>query len=396
MSAVILLKLICLSSLGLVAYCYAAYPLLVSLCARLIGRRDVDDAPSPAPEQWPFVSLIIAAYKEERTILARVQNALQMDYPADRLEVLIGCDGHEDATGELVQTVQDSRIRLLQFPQRRGKPSVLNDCVASSQGEILAFSDANTFYEPDALKRMVRHYQRPNVGGVVGELELIDPHTGANVDGLYWRYENFLKNSEGRLGALLGANGAIYSLRRELWQPLAPETIVDDFVAGMRVHLADRELVFEPEAVAEEESAPTMRAEFQRRARLGAGAFQSLNWLSPLLNPARGAVAWAFWSHKVLRWFTPLFLAAALVTNVGLAREPGFGWLFAVQLIVYSAAVLGMWVPARRVVGRMLRLATMFCSMNAAITVGFWRWLRGEPVRGVGADGAWRKWNELR
>jgi cellulose synthase/poly-beta-1,6-N-acetylglucosamine synthase-like glycosyltransferase len=377
------LKLVCLSSLGLVAYCYLVYPLLLAVGARWCGRRHRHDVPLRDPAEWPVVSLIVSAYNEERTIREWVRNALRLDYPADRLEIIVGCDGQEDATGEVARAVADPRVNVLEFSQRRGKPSVLNDCVAIATGVILAFSDANAFYEPEAIKKMVRHYTQQNVGGVVGELELRDPDTGANVDGLYWKYENFLKRREGQIGALLGANGAIYSVRNNLWQPLAAETIVDDFVVGMNVHLAGRQLVFEPEAVAHEESAPSMNAEFQRRTRLGAGAFQSLQWLSPLLNPTRGAVAWAFWSHKVLRWCAPLFLTSGFVTSAMLAAEPLFACLLAAQIAFYAGALVSAVCPIRGPLGRGFRLTTMFCSMNAAIVVGFWRWARGSQ------SGAW-------
>jgi len=377
------LKLICLGSLGLVVYCYVLYPLLLAAGARCFGRRQPEHSAPPA--EWPFVSLIVSAYREERTIRQWVQNALRLDYPADKLEIIVGCDGREDATGDLARSVADPRVNVLEFSQRRGKPSVLNDCVAIAAGVVLAFSDANAFYEPDAIKKMVRHYSQQHVGGVVGELEVRDPQTGANVDGLYWRYENILKRCEGQIGALLGANGAIYSLRKDLWQPLAVETIVDDFVVGMRVHLAGRALVFDPQAIAHEESAPSIRAEFQRRARLGAGAFQSLRWLFPLLNPIRGTVAWTFWSHKVLRWCAPAFLATGFATNIILAGESGFGAMLALQIAGYSAAVAGLWIPGRPGVGRTLRLATMFCGMNAALAVGFWRWVRGSQ------SGAWAR-----
>jgi len=324
------MKLLSLSSFGLVVYCYVMYPLLLAVSARWRGRSSAPAYPSD-PAEWPFVSMIVSAYNEERTIQHWVRNSLRLDYPADKLEIIVGCDGCHDATGEMARSVADPRLNVLEFSERRGKPSVLNDCVAIATGVILAFSDANAFYEPDAIKKMVRHYTRRHVGGVVGELKLRDPDSGANVDGLYWKYENFLKRHEGQIGALLGANGAIYSLRKDLWQPLPYQTIVDDFVVGMRVHLAGRDLVFEPEAAAHEDSAPSMSAEFQRRTRLAAGAFQSLQWLAPLLHPLHGKIAWAFWSHKVLRWCAPLFLATGYLTCAMMASDPMFGCLLVLQ-----------------------------------------------------------------
>jgi cellulose synthase/poly-beta-1,6-N-acetylglucosamine synthase-like glycosyltransferase len=383
-SGMFALKLICLLAFALVGYCYAGYPILLMAYAELFGERH-SSRTAPRGQTWPAVSLVIAAYKEKDVILERVRNALAMDYPSDRLEIIVGCDGQEDPTGELVRSVRDARLRVIEFPERRGKPSVLNDCVSVAKGEIIAFSDANSHYHPDALKMMVSHFDLPQVGGVVGALNLVDHAGGRNVDGLYWRLENHLKDCESRIGALLGANGAIYSVRRELWRPLTPNTIVDDFVVGMRVHQAGRELVFEPAAVAREETAPSVEAEFHRRVRLGAGGFQSLQWLTPLLHPRYGAVAWAFWSHKVLRWFCPLLLLIGLATDIALLSQPAFQYLLGLQLAGYAAAALGVVLPGRSAATKLCRMATMFVAMNAALLLGLWRCLTGSQ------SAAWRR-----
>jgi len=376
-------QLIFWTAVGLIVYTYAIYPVMLLFATKFVKKRKAKEDPSP--ENWPFVSLVIAAYKEETVILQRVQNALAMDYPADRFEVIIGCDGSEDSTGELVKTVDDSRIRLMQFEQRRGKPSVLNDCVPVAKGTIVAFSDANTFWEPNALKKLVRHFRRKKVGGVCGQLLLTDPETGENVDGLYWRYENFLKRCEGKLGALLGVNGAIYAIRSELWEPIPSNSIVDDFLIGMRIHLAKRQLVFDESAVANEESAPTMGAEFGRRARIGAGGFQSLDWLSTLLMPRYGKVAFAFWSHKVLRWFCPFFMVVALAANIVLNVHPAYRAVLYLQCAFYLIAMLGRFLPGKSLPMRLVRLSSMFLSMNTALAVGFWRWFRGNQ------SGKWKR-----
>lgn len=382
------------TSLGMVAWCYVGYPLVLGCMARYSGRRHTANRTAPtatdaaklwSPEEYPFVSLIIAAYKEESIIQQRITNALLMDYPADRYEVLIGVDGNEDATGELVALCDDSRIRLCQYPVRRGKPSVLNDTIELARGEILAFSDANTFWEPDALKKLVQPFSDAAVGGVCGELRLTDPETGENVDGLYWRYENCLKRWEGEVGALLGVNGAIYAIRRDLWDPIPANAIVDDFYIGMRIHLAHRQLRFEPTAIANEESAPSIEAEFHRRARIGAGGFQSLCWLTKLLNPKYGQVALAFWSHKVLRWCCPLFLAVAFLGNLCLLAHPLYQFTMVGQSLFYLSALLGRSVAGRSASRKLLRLSTMFVDMNLALAVGFWRWWSQSQ------SGAWKR-----
>lgn len=373
-------------SAGLILYAYVGYPVLIGLLSRCVPRPRFTVPNSAASAGLPSVSLIIAAYKEESIILQRINNALAMDYPADKIEILIGCDGNEDATGELVRGVHDSRVRLMQFEKRRGKPSVLNDCAAAARGEILAFSDANTFWNRDALLRLVSPFRNHRVGGVCGQLLLTDPVTGGNVDGLYWRYENFLKRCEGRLGALLGFNGAIYAMRKSLWNSIPPQTIVDDFLIGMRIHQQHQRLLFDEAAVAHEESAPTVAAEFHRRARIGAGGFQSLCWLLPLLAPWHGSVAFAFWSHKVLRWLCPLFMVIALAANLLLIPHHwGYAALFISQVAFYGPAIAGLYSPGQGVSSKLLKLSSLFVSMNAALAVGFYRWA------GNRQSGAWKR-----
>lgn len=366
-------------AVALTAYAYLGYPILVWLwsrcCPPLTGIRELAVGSGHASSaDWPVVSLVIAAYREESVILQRLTNALLIDYPADRFEILVGCDGAEDLTGELVQTIGDSRVRLIQFPARRGKASVLNDCIPRARGEIVVLSDANTMTDPQAVKRLVRNFRDGRVGGVCGKLLLTDPVTGQNVDSLYWKYENFLKDCEGRLGALLGVNGAIYALRKDLYEPIPPDAIIDDFLIGMRLYQGGYRLVYDQEALAYEETPSTIQAEFQRRARIGAGGFQSLVWLWPLLSPKYGRLAFAFWSHKMLRWFCPLFLMAALGSNLLLMRDTFYARLLVVHALFYLVAVSGLgaafgpaWKP--------FRIPAMFVSMNSALLVGFWRWL---------------------
>jgi len=251
---------------------------------------------------------------------------------------------------------------------------------------VLAFSDANTFWDRDALLRLVSPLRDPRVGGVCGQLLLTDPVTGENVDGLYWHYENFLKRCEGRLGALLGFNGAIYAMRKSLWRAIPAQTIVDDFVIGMRIHQWRQRLLFDESAVAHEESAPSVAAEFHRRTRIGAGGFQSLCWLLPLLAPWHGRVAFAFWSHKVLRWLCPLFMLMALVTNLCLLpQHVGYAVLFAGQLTFYGLAIAGFYLSGGGLSAKLLKLSSLFVSMNAALAVGFCRWA------GNNQSGAWKR-----
>jgi hypothetical protein len=224
------------------------------------------------------------------------------------------------------------------------------------------------------------------VGVACGRLVLTDPVSGGNVDSLYWKYETFLKKCEGRLGALLGANGGIYAIRRELFTPIPDQTIVDDFVIPLLARLLSGcAIVYDRRAVAREETPPTIRSEFHRRSRIGAGGFQSIGLLWRLLHPRHGWVAFTFLSHKIFRWLCPFCMVGLMASNLLLWHRPFFQAALAVQAGFYLASLLAALVPARVRLLRPLRLATMFTGMNAALLVGFWRWLRGNQ------QAAWKR-----
>ena len=374
-----LIEILFWTSLSLVVYSYAGYPLIAWSLSRWQRRKSSnqsleDNTPVDA-NSLPFVSIVIAAYREEAVILERLNNLAKLDYPSDKLEILIGCDGNLDLTGELVSSYDDDRVRLIQFEQRRGKSSVLNDCVPQTKGEIIVFSDANTQMDPQCIKHLVKHFQDETIGCVCGQLILEDSVTCQNVDGLYWKYENFLKECESKLGAVLGVNGALYALRKNLYIPIPPYIINDDFMIGMQVHLAGHRLVYEDAAFAVEESAPSVQAEFQRRTRIGTGAFQSLKYLNGLLNPKHGYIAFAFWSHKVLRWFCPIFMFIALLTNVYLFAHPFYQATLIAQETFYLMALIGIhFVNGERYL-KLFRIPGMFVQMNYALVIGLFRCL---------------------
>ncbi|HEY2893573.1 MAG TPA: glycosyltransferase family 2 protein [Pirellulales bacterium] len=367
------------ASLGLVAYSYAAYPLFVFFLAGCFGRRRFP--PRIAASDWPRVSLLISALNEEKWIEQRILNALAQDYPEDRLEVVIASDGSTDRTAEIVDRLArrfPGRVRLCDFPERRGKATVLNAVMPALGGEIVVLSDANTVFERSTVRNLVRWFADSAVAAVCGKLQLIDAMTGKNVDGLYWRYENFLKECEGRLGALLGANGAVYAIRRASYAAIPGDTIIDDFLIPLKIKLqTEGRLVYDPDALASEETPPRIRDEFRRRARIGAGGFQCLARLWRLALPTAGWTALAFLSHKVLRWVAPLLLIVAVVANSLLIADDRYRLLLALQAAFYVTGFLSGYVPGNGLAVRCLRLTGLFTSMNAALAVGFWRWLAG-------------------
>lgn len=357
---------------GGVFYAYVGYPLVLLAASRAFGR----DPVPPQADQLPTLSLLICAHNEEDVIGQRIENALAMDYPRDRLEIVIASDGSSDRTVEIARGYLARGVRVLDFRERGGKSATLNAAFPHLRGDVVLLSDSNTFTEMSAARMLVRWFVDPAVGVVCGRLVLTDPSTGANADGAYWRYETFLKRKEARLGALLGANGAIYAIRRGLFVPLRPDTIVDDFVLPLLARLRGGcRIVYDTDAVAHEESAPDTAGEFRRRARIGAGAFQAVGMLWPVLDPRHGWLAFCFLSHKLMRWACPFFMIGALVTSLLLSASPLYLAALGGQTLFYAG---GMWAGRSSVnVAKPLRLAAMFVGMNAALLVGFVRWSRG-------------------
>jgi cellulose synthase/poly-beta-1,6-N-acetylglucosamine synthase-like glycosyltransferase len=235
-------------------------------------------------------------------------------------------------------------------------------------------SDANTMFAPDAIRKLARHFVDPQVGCVSGEL-LLEHEGGVSGEGLYWKYEGWIKRNESRLGFLIGCNGGIYALRRALYQPLPTSTIVDDFVLSMRVLEQGYRVCFEPEARATEPAAASARAEMVRKIRIGAGGFQALGLTRRLLHPRYGASAFAFWGHKVLRWCVPLLFLAALVANVALVGVGFYQAVLGLQLVGVLVAGRAYTLRAGRVLPRWTRPISYFYLMNFALLCGFFRFV---------------------
>jgi len=370
-------------ALGIV-YAYALYPIVVWALARVFGRKPAVGTDTAA-HALPSVDLLIAAHNEEAVIADRVHNALALDYPAEKCRVVVASDASTDTTNRLCAKF-DHRVHLLAFEERRGKTGTLNAAMEHLTADIVVLSDANTFMDADALRKLVRWFADESVGVVCGRLVLTDPTTGKNADGFYWKYETFIKVCEARLGALLGSNGAIYAIRRSLLKPIPANTIVDDFVIPLRARLESGcEIVYDDEAVAREETAPDIASEFRRRIRIGTGGLQAMALLTPLLHPRWGWTAFALWSHKVMRWVGPFFLMGVLVSSISLSRHPEFLWACVAQVALYALGVIVWLVPSSVRAVRPARVLPMFMSMNVALMVGCLRWWTGR------ATGVWAR-----
>ncbi|WP_394171929.1 glycosyltransferase family 2 protein [Thalassotalea litorea] len=353
-----------------IAYSYLIYPVLCFIFAKLFGSEN--PIPTLADEQLPDISVIIAAYNEEHCIAERVENLLTQNYPIEKLHIFIGSDGSTDATNQILERIDHPAVNIRLFHPNRGKASTLNDLIELTSTDIIVFSDANTEFTADALRHLVSGFNDEKVGAVCGELELYNSGTSANKDNLYWRYEQFIKYQESQLDALLGANGAIYAIRRELYIPISANTIVDDFQIVMNIAKQGCRIIYHRSAKALEEVAPSAGDEGKRRVRIGAGNYQAFSNLFWLLNPNQGWRCFAYVSHKVLRWFTPHLMLIALISNILIADQPFYAGFLLLQIIVYG---LGIWGIRKIDTGEktpwFVTFIAFFLRLNTALMQGF-------------------------
>ena len=366
------------AALFLVVYTYLIYPVLLWLLAA--GRK----MPKYAPlSEWPTASLIIAAYNEEAVLRAKLENALAMDYPAERLDIIVVSDASTDGTDRIASEFAERGVRLHRQEVRGGKTEAQNAGVRLARGQFLAFSDANSMYAPNALKRLLAPFADERIGCVCGELQYANPdEQGAGKgEGLYWRYEQFLKRRESLLSSTLGANGAIYALRRELFVELRDD-IISDFVAPLSAWRRGFRIAYEPKAVATEYSSVHFGDEFRRRRRIVSRSLYGLWTEAGVLNPfAHFFFAFQMFSHKLLRWLVPMWLLVVLAVNIPLAAGEYYGILLALQVAFYGLAALGLLLPER--LGRcwLFYVPAYFTATNWGTLLGLLSFLTGRRHR---------------
>jgi len=345
-------------SVCVVFYAYAGYP-VVLLFLRLFIHRPVHK-----DRIEPDVTLVVPAYNESRVIEAKIRNAASLDYPVNKLEVLIASDGSSDDTVETAQRLSNgARIRLLAFSENRGKISVLNDAVRAARGEIIVFSDASAMLDSDSIRQLVANFADPEVGAVSGIYRVRRaPETRLGLqEEIYWKYEVFLKILESNLASILGGHGQILAVRKDLYPYPAPGTINDDYVIPVRILVGGRRVVYEPMAVAFEDASEMVG--FQRRVRIMAGNMQQLKEIKSLFWPLQGLPLFFFLSHKVFRSVVPFFLMSLAVSNSFLLHGRFYQLTACFQLIFYGLALVGsQW----QLKPRALRLPYYFCFVNAA------------------------------
>jgi cellulose synthase/poly-beta-1,6-N-acetylglucosamine synthase-like glycosyltransferase len=363
---------------GLVGYTYVLFPGLVLLRARLRPR------PHLSAPITPPVSVIVAARNEARSIGAKLDNLLNLDYPQARLQVVVAADGCDDDTDSAARARGDGRIRVVSLP-RVGKAGALNAAVGVATGEILVFSDANSLYARDALRALVAPFADSDVGAVAGDQRYLADHAEAAVatgERLYWDLDRAIKRAESRGGNTVSATGAIYAVRRELFSQVPPG-VTDDFATSTAVIARGKRLVFAPEAIAFEPVARTGRDEFARKVRVMTRGLNAVVARHELLDPRRyGFYALQLLSHKVLRRLMALPLAAlALSAAVEARRSRAFRALAAAQGILYGLGTTGLFL--RRSGGwrsRVVALPAYFCLVNGASLAALWNVLRRREI----------------
>lgn len=364
-------------SVFLVVYPYLFYPALVLLLAGLRPR------PVQARPLEASVTILIPAYNEAECIGSTIQNKLDQDYPREKLQILVVSDGSTDGTDEIVRRFADHGVQLLRRAGREGKAAALNEAIRMARGEIVVFSDANSLFDRNAIRYMVENFADPDVGYLTGALWLIDENATVSGGGIdtYMRYENLVRRAETRVGSIIGVNGGVDAIRRELYSDI-PAGLITDFVLPLRVMAAGHRVIFDPRVIAREVANTELDSEFRMRVRVALRALQGLMHMRALLNPVRHPLAsFGLISHKLLRYVAFVFMVIALLTNAALAWEmPGYRLLFVIHVLLYALAGLGMTraSPARL---RWLTVVPSYLLMSyAAFAVAVFKFLRGQTM----------------
>ena len=387
------------TSILFIFYIYAGYPLTVFILSRFFNRCVRKSAICPP------VSILIAAYNEEDNIEATIRNKLHLDYPVDKIEIIVISDGSTDGTDDIVKQFDSSKVRLLRQEPRAGKTSALNMAVPKARGKILVFSDANSIYAKDSLRHLVSNFTDPTVGYVTGKMIYVNPDGSPIGDGCstYMKYENFLREVETRVGSIVGVDGGIDAVRKELYRPMNPDQL-PDFVLPLMVVDQGYRVVYEPAAILKEPALKEPRDEYRMRVRVSLRALWALWDMRHLLiarrsqhshvhpfprsnDPNSGVsqplrlFAWQLWSHKVLRYLAFVFLIAAYISNMMLWHASwGYKALFVMQNIFYLAALAAPVLEKYSFNSRVLYLSNYFTLLNAASAHAFIKFILGQKM----------------
>ena len=371
MNGSLFLAIIFWGSLAVVFYTFAGYAILIGLLARLKRHRERSPSPKAAT-----VSVVLVAYNEAQRIGARIENLFDTDHPAEKLELIVYSDGSTDETAPILQSFPDKRVHAIISNQRSGKAKGLNAAVAVAKGDIVVFCDARQRFNRSTIPNLVRNFADPQLGAVSGNysIEGAGSTVGGGVDA-YWRLEKFIRNAEAKWDSSIGCTGAIYAIRRDLFRSLPSDVLLDDVVIPMSIAEQGYRIGFDDAAVSIDPMNIEASRENRRKKRTLAGNFQMLFRFPHWLLPWKNRLWWQLISHKYLRIFAPLFLAAMFVSNAVLANEPLYRLLLAGQVLFYALAAIGLVFQSLKLA--IVAIPTGFCFLNLMTVGGLWNYLRG-------------------
>lgn len=366
-------------SVFIVLYTYIGYGLLLYLLLKLKaiikGKKTI-----PEPGYTPSLTLIVAAYNEAYCIEEKILNTLALNYPADKITIIFITDGSTDETPSIV--AKYPQIKGMHQPGRNGKIAAVHRAMEQVSSEVVVFTDANTMLNSEALMLMCRHYIDPTVGAIAGEkrVQIGDTADATAGEGFYWKYESKLKKWDSELYSVVGAAGELFSIRTDLYTPVEPDTILDDFMISMHIALKGYRIVYEPDAYASELASANTREELKRKIRIAAGGVQSTIRLKSLLWPFNQPVlSFEYISHRILRWMvTPYMMILAFTLNALIVYSSSWGGIYGLmlgcQLFFYLAAFLGWILEQRQLKVKVFFIPYYFCLMNYAVVAGLLRY----------------------
>lgn len=362
-------------SLLLIFYIYVGYPFTVAVFALLAGKS------VRKHEIEPHITILIAAYNEADCIASTIENKLALDYPGDKIEIIVISDSSDDDTDTIVKKFEDRGVKLIRQEPRAGKTAALNLAVPGAIGEIIVFSDANSMYDKLALKHLVNNFSDPGVGYVTGKMVYTNPDGSPIGDGCsaYMKYENRLRFLETKTGSVIGVDGGIDAIRKKLFQTMNPDQL-PDFVLPLKVSEQKSRVVFEPEALLKEQTLKDAGDEYKMRVRVCLRAFWAIWDLRHLLSLKRyGWFAWQLWWHKVFRYGCFLFLITAFISNAFLITDGAFYLIFfMIQLLCYASALIMPFLESHGYNWPLFKFARYFVLLNISAAHAFGKFIKGQ------------------
>ncbi len=357
---------------------YILYPLTLVIIALIKGWKKTTRSSEVQEENYiPSVTIVCSAYNEEEVIQKKIENFFSLDYPSDKLFLCIGSDGSSDRTNDILRGYNNNPRITVRMLDRGGKAQTINRMMSNVHTDLVVFTDANTRYTSDTIKKLARHFTNPQIGGVCGNLRLIPSKSALGTIGeeKYWTFETWLKKIEGTIESTLGATGAVYAIRRELFEEQPTDgMIADDLLLPLRITAAGYRVVFDEEASAYEDAPIQMSREFHRKIRVAMTTFNAMPKIRLLLGKFSPFVLYALFSHKYLRWFAPFFLIGLFIANILLVLLNGnFLWAFYAQIIFYVTVCVGWISEMKKLRLGIFLLPFYFIAMNAALLVA---WLK--------------------